>query len=73
MAYRIEIRRQATKDLPRIERMDRQRIAAAIDELRIARALRDARSFVTAKDGAFELENIGFSIPSRKKGSWCWL
>jgi mRNA interferase RelE/StbE len=33
LAYRIEIRRQAIKDLARIERKDRQRIAAAIDEL----------------------------------------
>ena len=33
MAYRIEIRRQAIKDLARIERKDRQKIAAAIDEL----------------------------------------
>ena len=33
MAHRIEIRRQATKDLARIERKGRQRFAAAIDEL----------------------------------------
>jgi len=33
LAYRIEIRRQAIKDLARIERKDRQKIAAAIDEL----------------------------------------
>ena len=33
MAYKIEIRRQATKDLARIERKYRQKIIAAIDEL----------------------------------------
>ena len=33
MAYRIEIRKQAQKDLARIERKDGQKIAAAIDAL----------------------------------------
>ena len=33
MVYRIEIRRQAIKELARIERKDGEKIAAAIDEL----------------------------------------